>query len=326
MHSVLDLRICAWGKGSLGDLVDKLARVAGVSLDQEAHARLALLRGGSGLEVPDCCVLLPPKTLAALWPPSTIASSPPLENVGWRFESTEARSLTSNLSVVTISLPTTAFGTAVLAALGWATISALATAGGTLVLAIATFASVRSANRAARTAELAFQVGLRPVLFSSRPDDQSQLIRWGDDHWADLAGGGATVEEVDQNLYMAMSIRNVGSGIAVLHSWHVGPMDTSSGLVRPPTEAFRPQQRDLYVPPNDMSFWQAAIRDRDDPDREAVVDSIESGQGILVDILYSDHEGGQRTISRFHVTPRGKTTDWLCYVVRHWNLDRPDPR
>jgi hypothetical protein len=43
----------------------------------------------------------------------------------------------------------------------WVTISSLAAAGGTLVLAAATF-SVRSANRAARTAERALQVGLRP--------------------------------------------------------------------------------------------------------------------------------------------------------------------
>jgi len=46
----------------------------------------------------------------------------------------------------------------------WPTISSLATAGGTLVLGVATFASVRSGNRAARTAERALQVGLRPVL------------------------------------------------------------------------------------------------------------------------------------------------------------------
>jgi hypothetical protein len=53
----------------------------------------------------------------------------------------------------------------------WATIWSLATAGGTLVLAAATFYSVRSANRAARTAERALQVGLRPVLVTSRLQD-----------------------------------------------------------------------------------------------------------------------------------------------------------
>ena len=213
------------------------------------------------------------------------------------------------------------------AAVSWTTISALATAGGTLVLAIATFASTRSANRASRTAELAFQVGMRPVLFASRPDDQSQLIRWGDDHWADLGGGRAVMEEVDENLYMAMSIRNVGSGIAVLHGWRAKTMAASEALERPPIGEFRPQMRDLYVPPNDMSFWQAAIRDHDDPDGASLLQMVKTQEGILVDLLYSDHEGGQRTISRFHVTAREENpSEWLCYVVRHWNLDRPDPR
>ena len=55
---------------------------------------------------------------------------------------------------------------------------------------------------------------------------------------------------------------------------------------------------------------------RDDPDRAAIVDAIESRAGILVHILYSDHEGGQRTISRFHVTPRGEEDEVLGRVTR----------
>ena len=55
-----------------------------------------------------------------------------------------------------------------------------------MVLAVATFASVRSANRAGRSAERALQVGLRPVLFASRPHETVQKIRWGDGHWAAL--------------------------------------------------------------------------------------------------------------------------------------------
>src|SRR5271156_6039646 len=92
------------------------------------------------------------------------------------------------------------------------TVSALATAGGTLILAIATFASVRSANYAARTAERAFQVGLRPVLFPSHLEDAAQKIRWVDDHWVSIPGGTATVEALDDATYLAMSLRNVGRG------------------------------------------------------------------------------------------------------------------
>ena len=220
----------------------------------------------------------------------------------------------------------------------WATISSLATAGGTLVLAVATFSSVRSANRAARSAERALQVGLRPVLFASHAQDPDQKIRWGDDHWARLGGGRAVLEHVDPIVYLAMSLRNVGSGLAVLHGWRVevSPVASSptlaveqlrAGLVRPEPDQFRLQGRDLYVPPGDTSFWQAAIRDPEDPDRAIVTGAIENGRGLIIDLLYGDHEGGQRTISRFGVTQfPGAESQWVCAVVRHWNLDRNDPR
>jgi hypothetical protein len=219
----------------------------------------------------------------------------------------------------------------------WVTISGLATAGGTLVLAVATFSSVRSANRAARSAERALQVGLRPVLFSSRLQDPDQKIRWMGDHWARLRGGGAVLENVEGVAYLAMSLRNVGSGLAVLHGWRVEPSPTADSveaiqqargnMVRPDPEDFRPQGRDLYVPPGDISFWQAAIREPQDPQRNLVLEVVEGRESLIIDLLYGDHEGGQRTISRFSVSQiPGQNTDWICSVVRHWNLDRQDPR
>src|SRR5438045_3901658 len=98
----------------------------------------------------------------------------------------------------------------------WVTISSLATAGGTLVLACATFASVRSANRAARIAEESLLVGLRPVLMPARLQDPPQKVGWVDEHFAKVEGGRAHAEVVGGVLYLALSLRNAGSGIAVL--------------------------------------------------------------------------------------------------------------
>src|SRR5580693_7178193 len=214
-----------------------------------------------------------------------------------------------------------------------------ATAGGTLVLAVATFASVRSANRAGRNAEQALQVGLRPVLFASRSHETIQKIRWGDDHWALLANGRAVLEEEDGVIYMAMSLQNVGAGIAVLHGWRIDvseilnpnasleEMQRARVQARPDPATFRPQTRDLYSPPGDVSFWQAAIRTRDDPDRPCVEAAIVGQIPLIVDLLYGDHEGGQRTISRFSITRYpGHDDEWFPAVVRHWYLDRNDPR
>jgi len=103
----------------------------------------------------------------------------------------------------------------------WSTAASLATALGTLVLALATFVAVRAANRAARVAEYSMQIGIRPLLTPSRLEDTVQKIMWGDEHWARLSGAGAVAETADDNLYLAMSVRNAGSGVAVIHGWHL---------------------------------------------------------------------------------------------------------
>ena len=105
----------------------------------------------------------------------------------------------------------------------WATISSLATAGGTLVLAVATFASVRSGNRAARAAERSLLIGIRPLLMPSHPQDVEQKIMFVDSHWVKAPGGGATAEAVDGAIYLTLSLRNAGSGMAVLHGWVFHP-------------------------------------------------------------------------------------------------------
>jgi hypothetical protein len=211
------------------------------------------------------------------------------------------------------------------------TIASLATAGGTLVLAVATFSSTRSANRAARISEESLKIGLRPVLFNARPQDPPQKVGFVDDHWLRLRDGLAAVQESDGNIYMAIPLRNVASGLAVLDAWYIWPERTSARTEPRPVEEFRRLNRDLYVPAGDISFWQAALRDSEDDLYRVVQESIRSGTGLSVDLLYGDHEGGQRTITRFFLTPRTHGADeepwmWMCSLSRHWNLDRDDPR
>jgi hypothetical protein len=212
-----------------------------------------------------------------------------------------------------------------------ATIASLATAGGTLILALATFSSTRSANRAARVSEESLKVGLRPVLFNARPQDPPQKVGFIDDHWLVLRDGLAAVQESDENLYLAIPLRNVASGLAVLHGWHATPQRLRTDIPPPPLEDFRRHTRDLYVPAGDISFWQAALRDPDDPLYGPLLEAARDGIGLSIEILYGDHEGGQRTITRFFVSPRTHPSDddswlWTCATSRHWNLDRADPR
>ena len=217
------------------------------------------------------------------------------------------------------------------------TVSSLATGAGTLVLAVATFASVRSANRAARVAQQALLVNVRPLLMPSRLDDPRQKIFFQEGKHVMVEGGHGVAELEHGVVYLAISLRGAGPGIAVLHGWRfqVGRVLDPQ---RPDPDTFRHQARDIFIAPGDIGFWQGAFRDRADPQYDeaaAAVDdnTAEADQVLTIDLLYGDQEGGQRVMSRMMLQrvgrgqqPPDRAAPWIASVVRHWNVDRPDPR
>lgn len=207
----------------------------------------------------------------------------------------------------------------------WATISSLATAAGTLVLAVATFSSVKSANRSARVAERSLLAGVRPVLIPSRDGDPEERVRFGDGVLLTVPGHGGAVEIAGENVYLAIALRNAGAGVAVIHGWRVQVRERTDSI-RPELSEFRRQNRDLYIPAAETGFWQGAIRDRSDPDDQQLQAAVRRRERVIVDLLYGDHEGGQRTIARFGVSPWPDVDGERAEVVRYWNVDRDDPR
>jgi hypothetical protein len=219
----------------------------------------------------------------------------------------------------------------------WATVASLATAVGTLVLAVATFASVRSANYSARAADRAARVAEqsariaersllaaeRPLLMSSRLQDPEQKIQFVEGRSLTVTGGAATLEVADDVVYMVISVRNVGTGLAVMHGWHV-VVSGQPQQAHPPLEEFTTQTRDIYVAPGDVGFWQGALRDPATAQFKTVAAAVQSGDPMMLSILYGDWEGGQRVISQFAL--RHANDKWLTSTGRHFNVDRPDPR
>jgi len=210
----------------------------------------------------------------------------------------------------------------------WVTISSLATAGGTLVLAVATFSSVRSANRSARVAERSLLAGIRPVLMPSQLEDAAVKVGFADNRWLYVPGGGGAAEVTPEAVYVGMSLRNVGHGIAVLHGWKFWPerqMGADAGP--PPLEDMRRLTRDIYIPTGQVGFWQGVFREPDSEEFRAAADALAARAPVSIDVLYGDHEGGQRTITRFGMVPReGEDATWIVAAARHWNIDRDDTR
>jgi hypothetical protein len=206
----------------------------------------------------------------------------------------------------------------------WVTISSLATAGGTLTLAMTTYLSVRSANQAARTAERTLLAELRPLVIQSSLDDADQRIGFMDNVGLTVPGGTTGVEIIERRIYLVFSLRNVGPGIAVLHGGYAYPERMSARIEHAPIGDFRLLTRDIYIPSGKIGFWQIAFREDDDPVRESLLGAIDTGW-FSVDILYGDYEGGQRVITRFGVA-RDDDGVWRHSAVRHWQIDRSDPR
>jgi hypothetical protein len=212
----------------------------------------------------------------------------------------------------------------------WSTIASLATAAGTLVLAVATFASIRSANRsarvselAARTAERSLLANQRPLLVASRLQDPPQKVQYLEGVKLVADGGTAAMQVTDEVVYLAVSLRNVGTGLGVLHGWHVR-VGLQTERVHPALEEFTPQQLDIYVAPGDNGLWLGALRDPAADIFHAVTDAIKAGEVLVLDLLYGDFEGGQRVISQYSLRHVGER--WLAQATRHFNVDRPDPR
>jgi hypothetical protein len=209
----------------------------------------------------------------------------------------------------------------------WTTVANLGTAGGTALLAVATFFSTRSANAAARSAERSVLEGLRPVLIPSRWEDSVQKVHFFDGRWVAVRGGRAVLDATDEAVYLVLSLRNPGHGLAVLHGWD---LCTDSAAAPRDAALFRRQTRDIYVPAGEAGFCQIAVREPGAEEFRRLSECLATGERFGIDVLYSDAEGGQRMITRMGLTRSpasdSEDTEWAVSAARHWHLDRPNPR
>ena len=200
----------------------------------------------------------------------------------------------------------------------WATVAASgATAVGTLVLAGATFAAVRSSERKRSCPPRQYP----PVVVTSRPDDPTQRIGFQDEHWIEVAGGRGAAEVGDEAIYLVMSLRNVGSGFAVLDRWRLVPDLAQTEVSLDDLDDFQRLTRDIYVPAGDVGFWQGSLREPGDPMFEQAKAVISERRPFLVDLSRSRWRSAHG--QPLPLSPNWEHL-WLIAVARHWN--RPPPR
>ena len=122
-------------------------------------------------------------------------------------------------------------------------------------------------------------------------------------------------------IYLAIGVRNVGSGLALLHGWYPRTQLTLSDVPHAEVGEFRRLTIDLYIPASGSGYWEGALRDPDNSLHADFASAIADREPFTIDLLYGDQDGGQRTISRFIVIPSGDD-GWYSQAARHWNVDR----
>ena len=127
-----------------------------------------------------------------------------------------------------------------------------------------------------------------------------------DDHKVIVPGGQGAVEATADAVYFAIPVRNVGPGLAVLDAWHFRPGRQVGTEDHADLSEFRRLTRDLYIPAGDADFWQGAIRNVADPQFADAAAIAHDHADVTIELLYSDHLGNQRTITRIALLALGR--------------------
>ena len=169
------------------------------------------------------------------------------------------------------------------------------------MLALATFSAVRSSNRSARIAEETLLTGMRPLLVPSLIEDPVHKVLWQDRHTAKVGGGRAVAEEDGGVVYLAIGLRNLGTGIALLHGWYPNPDQVLVDRHHVEVEDFRRLTIDLYVPAGGTGYCAPMSLSSSDG-RHRVVELPVSQHGKK-DIAAPSRQGHQRLLMTLALHP-----------------------
>jgi len=207
----------------------------------------------------------------------------------------------------------------------------------TTLLAIVTFALVCATYLMAQTAKRQFGRQLLPILIPSRIRDPIRKVYFSNNTWQMLYGDQVLVDSVD-TLYVAIPLRNIGSGTAVVRGLSipdVGPDDDALPRRRPSLKNLIAAKTDLLLGPGDISHLsidsEAQTADRQRHALQTQVERIDRDSGVYLDILHCDHVRRQHNITRIELaqvseksSSSGTTSgaEHIARAVKHWPLRR----
>lgn len=126
----------------------------------------------------------------------------------------------------------------------------------------------------------------RPVLVNSRFQDPQQKVEFLEGNIQVVDGGSAAFDIGQDAICMSASLRNVGTGLAVLHAWLVD-VGRQTERIHPPVSDYTEQIRDIYIAPGDVGFWLGALRDPQAGIFHAMSEAIKNHEMLTLYLLYA---------------------------------------
>jgi len=89
-------------------------------------------------------------------------------------------------------------------------------------------------------------------------EDPAQKVGFIDDHWLHLPGGRGAAVVTEEAVYLALSLRNAGNGLAVLDRWDLLPEHSLNGRATSgPPKTCRASDAWRAISPSPPAEWDS---------------------------------------------------------------------
>jgi hypothetical protein len=162
---------------------------------------------------------------------------------------------------------------------------------------------------------------LLPVIIPAKAHGIKWIVRFTPHKHVVLENFDSYTDEDDQYVYFAVALRNIGAGIAVVLGTDASPKADLDDLVPKhvaPLSGMRRMARNMYLAKSDAAYLVFWTTSASSGIYKVIYDAVPKRQDIVLDLIYSDQDGRQMTVSRFELSWAMDVNRYVAKIVKHW--------
>jgi hypothetical protein len=190
----------------------------------------------------------------------------------------------------------------------------IALAGTTMLVAVpAAWSALLSARQMKRN--------LLPIITPARPDGSKRVARFTPAKHVVLENADSFSQEDGERVYLAVCVRNIGSGVAVVRGVDANSTDEVKELAPDGIPALRGlvrSERSLYLGPTEAAYLTMWATSSSSAGFDVVRRTVPAKGDLLLDLVYCDHAGRQLTVSRIELRWASDANRYVARLVKYW--------